>query len=123
MSERALSIRQPWAWLIAHGFKDIENRTWPTSVRGPVLIHAGRTFDSEGYAWVRENFPDIPLPRMVEFERGGIVGRATLTDCVHESDSPWFFGPCGFVFADATPLVLTPCRGHLGFFTPEVARV
>lgn len=29
-----LSIRQPWAWLIVNGYKDIENRTWPTHFRG-----------------------------------------------------------------------------------------
>jgi len=31
---KALSIRQPYAWLIIHGYKDIENRTWGTRVRG-----------------------------------------------------------------------------------------
>ncbi|WP_206002040.1 ASCH domain-containing protein [Paraburkholderia aromaticivorans] len=38
---KALSIRQPWAWLIVKGHKDIENRTWSTRFRGRVLIHAG----------------------------------------------------------------------------------
>ena len=33
---KALSIRQPWSWLILHGGKDIENRSWRTNVRGPV---------------------------------------------------------------------------------------
>ena len=37
----ALSIRQPWAELIVRGHKDVENRTWRHSYRGPVLIHAG----------------------------------------------------------------------------------
>jgi hypothetical protein len=37
----SLSIRQPWAWLIVQGHKPIENRTWPTTYRGPLLIHAG----------------------------------------------------------------------------------
>ncbi|MEI3544750.1 MAG: ASCH domain-containing protein [Alphaproteobacteria bacterium] len=40
-----LSIRQPWAWLIVNGYKDIENRTWPTHFRGKVLIHAGKKWD------------------------------------------------------------------------------
>jgi hypothetical protein len=40
---RALTIRQPWAWLIVHGHKDLENRTWCTSYRGPLLIHAAGT--------------------------------------------------------------------------------
>jgi|GEM_PF-4635399 len=40
---KAISIRQPWASLIAHGIKDIENRTWkcPQKYIGQrVLIHA-----------------------------------------------------------------------------------
>ena len=39
---KALSIRQPWAWLIIHGGKDIENRCWPTKFRGRMLIHAAK---------------------------------------------------------------------------------
>ena len=38
---KALSVRQPWAELIVAGLKDVENRTWRTDYRGPVLIHAG----------------------------------------------------------------------------------
>ncbi len=37
----ALSVHQPWAWLIVAGFKHIENRSRRTHYRGPVLIHAG----------------------------------------------------------------------------------
>ncbi len=50
---KALSIRQPWAWLILHGGKDIENRDWATRFRGRVLIHAskGMTRDEWGDAW------------------------------------------------------------------------
>jgi hypothetical protein len=40
----ALSIRQPWAWLIVNGFKDLENRSWSTAFRGPVWIHAGKAW-------------------------------------------------------------------------------
>ena len=78
---KALSIRQPWAWLIvrpdltdpiqraaafaAGEIKDIENRTWATKHRGPFLVHAGQTFDMEGYLWVKSRFPKIPLPGVV----------------------------------------------------------
>lgn len=34
---KALTIKQPWASLIVHGIKDIENRTWRTDYRGPVI--------------------------------------------------------------------------------------
>ena len=37
---KALSVRQPWAWCIVSGFKSVENRTWTTKYRGPILIHA-----------------------------------------------------------------------------------
>ena len=115
----ALSIQQPWAWLIVNGYKPVENRDWPTRVRGRVGIHAGQKFDREGYEWVRRTFPDIPLPAPDAFERGGIVGSGRLVDCVDAFDSPWFFGRFGFVFADAAPLSLRACRGQLGFFRPS----
>lgn len=38
---KALTIRQPWASLIAVGAKSIETRSWPTKYRGELLIHAG----------------------------------------------------------------------------------
>lgn len=37
---KALSIKQPFAALIVHGIKDIENRTWKTNYRGKIYIHA-----------------------------------------------------------------------------------
>lgn len=40
---KALSIKQPWASLIAHGIKNIENRTWKTHFRGRIYIHASGT--------------------------------------------------------------------------------
>lgn len=125
MSEyhRALSIQQPWAWLIVNGHKPVENRDWPTNVRGWIGIHAGKKFDADGYEWVRRKFPEITLPAPDAFERGGIVGRARLTGCVDYHESPWFMGEYGFVFEDAEPLPLRECRGMLGFFVPAVAIV
>ena len=117
---KAISIRQPWAWLIAHGYKHHENRTWNTKFRGEFLIHAGKGFDAAGYAWARDSFPDICMPGPTEFERGGIVGRGTLYEVATASSSPWFFGPFGFCIARAEPLPFAPCKGRLGFFEPAV---
>jgi hypothetical protein len=44
---KILSIRQPWAYLITRGSKNIENRGWPTNYRGPVLIHASLKIDKQ----------------------------------------------------------------------------
>ncbi|EGZ6857670.1 ASCH domain-containing protein [Cronobacter sakazakii] len=126
---KALSIRQPWAWLIANGYKDIENRSWRTNYRGPVLIHASAAMptwsDWVAALEIHQKFspPDSPYPDRERFNRGGIVGVATITDCVDKSPSPWFFGPKGFTLTDAKPLPFYPMKGKLSFFetglTPE----
>ena len=113
---KALSIRQPWAYLIVTGHKDVENRTWKTSLKGRIAIHAGKNFDREGYEWVKSSFPFIPLPLPEEFERGGIIGEATITGCVDALDSPWFFGPHGFTVENGKVVDFIPCKGKLGFF-------
>lgn len=118
---KAFSILQPWAWLIIHGHKDVENRNWKPWMpglrfRGEALIHAGKRFDQDGLDWVRGEFPHITLPET--FDRGGIVGKADFVDLVMAHESPWFFGPYAFVLADAAPLPFRPCAGMLGFFTP-----
>lgn len=117
---RALSVRQPWAWLIANRWKDIENRTWPTKFRGRFLIHAGQTFDHEGLRWVRAHFPHIPLPST--FDLGGIVGVAKLVDCfapgsdAARNASGWYMGQYGFVVAEAESLPFHRLKGRLQFF-------
>lgn len=123
MAERGplcLSVQQPWAWLLTRGVKDVENRTWETRVRGTLGIHAGKTFDLDGWLWVRRQFPQLDLPHRDHYDLGGIVGTVRLVDVVRTHDSPWFVGPVGFVVADARPLPFRPCRGALGLFRPEV---
>lgn len=46
---RVLSVRQPWAGLIVHGFKALENRDWETSYRGPLAIHASSNDATSAY--------------------------------------------------------------------------
>lgn len=115
---KALSIRQPWAWLIVNGHKDIENRNWPTRYRGPVLIHAGKGMTIAEYdeAQAVAFAQGVQLPAPDKLKRGGIVGRAVVTGCVEESPSPWFFGRYGFTLADAERLPFRPVKGALGFF-------
>jgi ASCH domain-containing protein len=50
---RALSVRQPWANLIARGVKTIELRSWDTDYRGELAICAGKEIDREGAARMR----------------------------------------------------------------------
>jgi hypothetical protein len=45
---KALTIRPPWAWAVIYRGKDVENRRWRTTYRGPLLIHAGKDPDPDG---------------------------------------------------------------------------
>lgn len=120
MSDLALSIRQPWAWLILHADKDIENRSWPTRFRGRILIHAAKGMTRDEYedamddaAWIGGGFP---VPSFSYLQRGGIVGSVEIVDCVRTHASPWFCGPFGFVLRNPAPLPFRPLRGALGLF-------
>lgn len=50
---RALTVRQPWASLIAVGAKHYETRSWWTRHRGPLAIHAGMALDISGLEQTR----------------------------------------------------------------------
>lgn len=121
LPEVAVSLMQPWPWAILHLGKDVENRTWRTGHRGPILIHASRTFDTDGYYWIKRHFPDKELPLPGDFELGGIVGVMTIDDVVTECDSPWFFGPAGWLVSAARPLPFKPCRGYPSLFKVNYA--
>lgn len=122
---KALSINQPWAWLIVNGHKGVENRDWNTSYRGEFLIHAGKKIDYDAYDFLEDMDIDVPSPH--ELPTGGIVGKARLIDTVHirdkylvpKMDKPWFFGEYGFMLDSAEPCELKPCKGALGFFEPD----
>jgi hypothetical protein len=111
----AISVRQPFAWLIVEGLKDIENRDWKLFHRGPVLIHAGLNWYDVPVDEL-EKYYDVQIPG--ELPRGGIVGLANAVDCVTQSSSKWFQGEYGFVLQDARKFDLVPCRGRLNLFRP-----
>jgi hypothetical protein len=70
---RALSVRQPWAELIARGTKSIEVRTWVTSYRGPLAIVASRACDATLCR-------DLGLD-LTTLARGALVCLVDLVDC------------------------------------------
>lgn len=127
---KAISIRAPWWWFILHAGKDIENRDWKHSYRGPVLIHASSWWKerdcwddataARGMAGHTEafKFPSIETFRGDMRRLGGhIVGRADIVGCVRSSDSPWFAGDYGFVLANVQPMPIPWfCSGKLGLF-------
>ncbi len=127
---KGLSLWQPWAWLVVNGHKDIENRKWrlPRTFQVPqrVYIHAGlsmATLRPDDLEWIQEQLPDdgtMDVLLASEWPRGFLVGEATITGCVRESDSRWFEGPYGFTLvgsvADSNPV---PYKGATLFFAVD----
>src|SRR3990167_1433244 len=131
-------MRQPWAWLVVHGQKDIENRDWPLpktfTLPQRIYVHAGAKPDGDNYNEIKwaliaaqrlagEKFY-APLWKLIYHRKkeyasyyGAIVGEVTITGCVSHSTSKWFSGAYGFLLADpiayAQPI---PCKGRMGFW-------
>ncbi len=136
---RALSIRQPWAYLVAAGYKDIENRNWKInrksnyglykseradfSLQLPsrIYVHAGKEIDHKCHITQGETYANLITMPLEKFTLGAIIGEVDIIDCVTESKSPWFIGRYGFVLAN--PVLYDkpiPYRGQLGFFEVDL---
>ena len=85
---KAITLTQPWASLVALGAKRIETRSWSTSYRGQLAIHAGKTFPR----WARElarskeflNAPEVRalLEAGFQYPRGVVIATCDLYSCV-----------------------------------------
>jgi len=110
---KALSIHQPWAWAILHAGKTVENRTWSTRYRGPLLVHASKTkasYDREAkFDWLK--MYGIALPKWEELAVGALVGVVELVDCLPVSQveqNPWVEGPVCWVLMNPRK-----CESHV----------
>lgn len=122
---KALTLRQPWAWLVVHGGKSIENRTWNTKFRGEFLIHAASGMTRNEYERAKQFVDTVgcferQLPKPEQLVRGALVGQARLVavrppiEVGHGWQMP---GQYGFVLEDVKafdkPIA---CAGALGFW-------
>jgi len=87
---KALSIKQPWASLIAHGIKDIENRTWRTNFRGRIYIHTSGT-PAKGITINSLSPEQLNLIPNVgcKMINSAIIGEVDIVDCVINHSSIW----------------------------------
>lgn len=72
---KVITIKQPFATLIAEGLKEYEFRTWKTKYRGDILIHAGKSIDKKAM----KRYEHLNL----EYPIGCIIAKATITDCIN----------------------------------------
>lgn len=97
---KVITIKQPWADLIVNGIKDVENRTWQTTFRGRVLIHASMKSDISGNVGVRQLLSEhqrADLMKRNELVRylchkwvdGAIIGSVEIYDVQTNVRSMW----------------------------------
>jgi len=87
--------------------QNIENRSWPTNYRGPVLIHASLKIDKQ--PCVDHGLDPTKL------ETGGVVGIAKIVYCVTTHRNRWFEGPYGFVLKNRRGSSVCEMDGRFGF--------
>lgn len=75
---KVITIREPFATLIAEGYKEYEFRTWKTKYRGEILIHAGKGIDRAAM----KKFAFLNLT----YSPGKIIAKANITDCIKIDD-------------------------------------
>lgn len=115
---KVLTVKQPWAHLIIHGGKDIENRKRATKYRGRILIHSAKKDDEK----FLDDFcqKDFGFTRY-ELVRGAIIGSVELVDCVESSESVWFVGPFGWVFKNPRTEKIEFVKGQLGLWDLDIS--
>jgi hypothetical protein len=141
---KALSIRQPWAWLICAGYKDVENRTWwihmPPLLNYPatprrIYVHTGKVIDERAWNFLEDKVTKEvwQMIRTIEFHNAlsttAVIGEVDIVGCKYRFGdenndlySVWHeVGMYGFLLANPTlydkPI---PCKGKLGFFEPDI---
>lgn len=75
---KVITIKQPYATLIAEGLKEYEFRTWKTNYRGEILIHAGKSIDKKAM----NRFKHLNL----KYPTGCIIAKVNIVDCVYIDD-------------------------------------
>lgn len=123
---KALSILQPWAELIVAGHKPVENRTWSTSYRGPLVIHAGKRHCKSSHmaallACDAADLDDTVIMSLLDAPKGGIVGVVDLVDITRSHES--VFAADNYyhwVLSNPRRLSFMPFKGRLGLFDVEV---
>lgn len=118
---KALSIIEPYASLIAEGKKHIETRSWRTSYRGPLLIHASATRIPKEYTHLLNDVQNV--------HPGHIICCANLIDCVQmteefirslsEQEIKYGFysvGRWAWILDDVKPIEPYKIKGHLGIW-------
>ena len=98
---KALSLTQPWAQLIVSGAKKYETRSWTTSYRGPLYIHAAKRFPAYARDYALEVYRNAAV--LPDFPLGAIIGRAILKNIYRTEDIVATLSDLERLYGDYTP--------------------
>lgn len=127
---KALSLKQPWADLVASGLKTIETRRWKTNYRGPLLICASKSIDHASFEGLRK-FGKV-FPRVPKLPRGVAVCLVDLKGCElmnryheHAACCEAYSGAWAWHIGNLRRLIapLPEVKGQLRLFNVELERV
>jgi hypothetical protein len=132
---KAITLQQPFATLLVLGAKSIETRSWSTTHRGPLAVHASGTFPPRARALCRKEpfrrrLARVGIADWSELPLGALLGTVRLLECrrVEEIDldrlaeEELSFGDYGegrwawFVDSPAPLPGPIPWKGQLGVF-------
>lgn len=134
---KTLSIKEPHATLLLTPYKTIETRSWPTSYRGPILLHASKfipSYRSDPAMWDRVlklyDKEESRTGSRPKFRNGHIYAKAVLVDCIEMTEEnikalsqdeidAGYYAPGRYMWIlsniEALPEPIK-CRGHLGLW-------
>lgn len=75
---KVITLKQPWATLVAEGLKKYEFRSWKFNYRGMILIHAGKGVDKEAI----KKFEHLNL----NYPQSKIIAKVKILDCIELND-------------------------------------
>lgn len=122
--EKCLTLWPHWAWAVIHGRKRVENRTWTTTYRGRLWIHASSKL-----------MPITPgdlellhdLPSLDQLATRAIIGSVLLVDVLPLREvvaDEFATGPFCWILADPKPIRPVPCPGQMGLWpAPQSLRL
>lgn len=136
MKVKCLSLWQPWATLVAIGAKQYETRSWSTSYRGPLVIHAAKTDKSlymSSWPHFRLHLKDRNITRLEQFPLGAALCLVELVDVVRTETVVDGLSAAERAFGDFSPGRFAweiacvrrfpepiPMRGAQGLFEVEI---
>lgn len=104
---RMITVRQPWAYAIVNGLKDVESRDYRPFHEGPVLVVAANRPDA--------NAEITGVPPIQTLPRGAAVGVVDIVGCETESESTWAgSAPFHWQLANARRIEPIPWRREAG---------